>query len=308
MTTSSDIALRDLLVSLVAFVLPLVAAYVGVSRFRAAGHVVTNYRGRPVALGLVVAWVVWALVVASSALLQGGATPWPQLIVVVVVAVLGTLDDFRGSGDAKGFKGHLGALAQGRVTTGAAKLFGIAVVSLVAGWWIAWDGGGRVSAGLLGRGLLDALAIALLANLVNLLDLRPGRALKSYSAIAVLLVLMAWVPAALALSFSAAAALLLSALAGLLVLFAPVVACWRLDLGEVAMLGDGGANVAGAVLGCLAAATLPTSELAVLVAIALVLNLASERVSFSAVIESNGLLRWLDGLGRLPATSGDAHS
>jgi hypothetical protein len=31
------------------------------------------------------------------------------------------------------------------------------------------------------------------------------------------------------------------------------------------------------------------------------LNLASERVSFSRVIDRTAPLRWLDGLGRLPA-------
>jgi hypothetical protein len=81
----------------------------------------------------------------------------------------------------------------------------------------------------------------------------------------------------------------------------PVLVVWRYDLGERAMLGDAGANAAGALAGFLLAWRSPLWLLAVLVVVLLALNVASERVSFSEVIERVGFLRWLDGLGRLPA-------
>ena len=84
-------------------------------------------------------------------------------------AAFGGYDDLAGDGDRRGFRGHLGALAQGEVTTGAVKLGGIGAAGLVAA---AVLGGGpadlAINAGLVAGG----------ANLLNLFDLRPGRAIK----------------------------------------------------------------------------------------------------------------------------------
>jgi hypothetical protein len=72
------------------------------------------------------------------------------------------------------------------------------------------------------------------------------------------------------------------------------------DLAERAMLGDTGANGAGALVGAaLVAATGRRGRLALLLGLT-ALNLASERVSFTAVIERTPVLRDLDALGRRP--------
>jgi hypothetical protein len=103
---------------------------------------------------------------------------------------------------------------------------------------------------------------------------------------------------ALSLQFLGIGGVKLSLLA---LVFGPVFAVWRYDLGERAMLGDAGANAAGALAGFLLAWQSPLWLLAVLAVVLLALNLVSERVSFSGVIERVSFLRWLDGLGRLPA-------
>jgi hypothetical protein len=70
------------------------------------------------------------------------------------------------------------------------------------------------------------------------------------------------------------------------------------DLRERCMLGDTGANVLGGAAG-LALATSVSTTAAWIVALALAaLNLASERVSFSRVIDRVAPLRWMDRLGR----------
>ena len=81
----------------------------------------------------------------------------------------GVLDDLAGSGKRRGLKGHLGALAHGEVTTGSVKLAGLAATGLAGGLLL----GGRRS-----DVLINAALIAGGANLLNLFDLRPGRAVK----------------------------------------------------------------------------------------------------------------------------------
>jgi len=65
------------------------------------------------------------------------------------------------------------------------------------------------------------------------------------------------------------------------------------------MLGDCGANALGAALGA-AAAGLPRPARIALLAGITALTAASEKVSFTKVIERTPALRWLDMLGRRP--------
>ena len=69
------------------------------------------------------------------------------------------------------------------------------------------------------------------------------------------------------------------------------------DLREEGMLGDAGANALGAVVGTMVLAG-PMWLVWAAAAVLLALQLASERVSFTRVIESNRVLRAADRLGR----------
>jgi hypothetical protein len=244
-----------------------------------------NYRGHilPTAVGVIAALAVLAvdavvtLVVAAGAEPDADAVRGLRLVTVASLgfALLGLLDDLGGAGESGGFRGHLGALAHGRLTTGAAKLFGGAAVAVVV-----------VSArepDSLGRLLADGALVALAANLGNLFDRAPGRTTKvTLVAFAVL------VAAAGAEPVLAGVALAVGAGAGLL----------TADLSERLMLGDAGANVLGAALGLgVVLACSPGVRTAVLVVVAL-LNLASERVSFSRVINAVPPLRTADRWGR----------
>jgi hypothetical protein len=119
---------------------------------------------------------------------------------------------------------------------------------------------------------------------VNLLDRAPGRAGKASLALAVAPVLLA--PA----DWTVASAGLLGSLVAVL---AP-------DLKEKAMLGDAGANPLGAVLGLGLAVSIEEPARLATVAILLALNAASERWSFSRIIERTPPLAALDRLGRRP--------
>jgi UDP-N-acetylmuramyl pentapeptide phosphotransferase/UDP-N-acetylglucosamine-1-phosphate transferase len=253
-----------------------------------SGLLRTNFRGSRVAVvgGIVILAGLLAgevgLTLAYLLHPRGGAGPtfasrdhWGLLVVALGFFGLGLLDDVAGNARSRGFRGHARALARGEVTTGALKALGGAAIGLMAG--ALWEG-------RLGPALLDAAILALAANFVNLLDLRPGRASKGFLVAWVVLASIAWGSAYVVLTLPVAAATLLW--------LAP-------DLGERGMLGDVGANLLGAVLGAGAILSLGLSgRLAVLGGL-VALTAAAERWSFSRAIDATPPLRWFDQLGRV---------
>jgi UDP-GlcNAc:undecaprenyl-phosphate GlcNAc-1-phosphate transferase len=246
----------------------------------------TNHRGEPVTLLEGPAVAVGATAGAlAQAVVGSGRSGAAMALAAAGAAAFGGYDDLAGSGTRRGFRGHLGALRHGEVTTGAVKLGGIGVTGIASA---ALAGGSPadvvINAGLVAGG----------ANLLNLFDLRPGRAIKVAVASGALI--------AAGGSLSGRADVAAPRLAAGLGLLPPLAAALTLlleDLAERAMLGDCGANALGAMLGA-AATTLPRSARIALLAGITGLTAASEKVSFTKVIERTPALRWLDMLGRRP--------
>jgi UDP-N-acetylmuramyl pentapeptide phosphotransferase/UDP-N-acetylglucosamine-1-phosphate transferase len=238
-----------------------------------------NHRGAPLSLlegpaaaaGLVAGAVVGAAdrrTATACAVAAAGA------------AAFGLVDDLtEDTGRSrKGLRGHLGALAHGELTTGGLKVLGIGATSLVAAAILPdRDGAGRLVR-LVDVGTSGAL-VAATANLLNLLDLRPGRALKAAGLASAPLLAGRAGPVSGAVLGAAAAAL-------------------PRDLGESDMLGDGGANALGALLGVGAVLAHGRPGRLALLAGAVGLTLASERVSFTEVIARTPVLREIDAWGR----------
>jgi hypothetical protein len=254
-----------------------------------------NFRGVSVYNGLGIVWFVWLISfwIGGHLLLTLHIEQplWiryltPLFPVLAGSCAFGLFDDWAGSNKIKGFSGHLKALARGQLTTGGLKFLGIGFLSLFLAISLYYEGAASIP-----RVLLVTCAVALSANLMNLFDLRPGRAQKIY-----------FIGLAIALVFIAAFGVVrlqgwdLAALAfaGL----GPLLAVWRFDLGEKGMIGDAGANSMGVFLGFLYATALPTWALAIVAAGLAAVNLLSERVSFSKIIETNATLSALDEWGR----------
>lgn len=246
----------------------------------------TNYRGEslPTAAGIIIPLVVIIVeagraIAAAVGVGDAGGPPLSRTLVIAVVtgfALLGLVDDVAGDARDHGFRGHLAAMAEGRLTTGALKLLGggalaTVVVSPAAG-------------GSLGRLAADAALVALAANLGNLLDRGPGRAIKATIA--------AFVVLALATQWSAA-------LSGVAVVVGCALALLLDDLHERLMLGDAGSNVLGATVGFGAVAACAPSTRNALLAVLVALNVAAEVVSFSRIIDAVPPLRAIDRAGRL---------
>ncbi|MFC8801612.1 hypothetical protein ACFT2C_28080, partial [Promicromonospora sp. NPDC057138] len=243
----------------------------------------TNHRGEPISLleGPAVA----AGLVAGAAV-GGGNAPGATAFATAAAGGFGLVDDLAEdtSVRTKGLRGHLGALKEGRLTTGGLKVLGISGSALVAA-----AVGTRRTGGAFGHlvdvGLNGAL-IGGTANLINLFDLRPGRALKA--------------GAAASLPFVLGGAGATGAVLGAAAAAAPG------DLGEKDMLGDGGANALGALVGSQIAFGAPRAVRWAALAGVVGLMLASEKVSFSKVIAGNEWLNKVDMLGRRPAPVVDA--
>lgn len=245
-----------------------------------------NYRGHPVATAAGVILPLALVVVEAGRAVAGAAgfgpagAPPPArmavLLVVVGMGLVGVFDDLAGSGDARGFRGHLSSLARGRLTSGGVKVLAGSAVALIA---VAPFAGSSI-----GRLLADASLVALAANLGNLFDRGPGRAVKVGAA------------AFVGLTVATAGAV---ALTGAAVVAGAALALLLDDLRERLMLGDSGANALGGAVGAgVVVACAGATRNAVLVAL-VVLNAASEMVSFTRVIDAVPPLRALDRAGRL---------
>jgi UDP-N-acetylmuramyl pentapeptide phosphotransferase/UDP-N-acetylglucosamine-1-phosphate transferase len=243
-----------------------------------------NYRGHPLpigaGLGLVVAVVAVQAAYTTLTVLgvdraaDGGFSRGLALGAALGFGLLGLVDDLAGSGARRGFAGHVGALVRGELTTGMLKLAGGGLVALALAGPIAGQRPGAF--------VVRALVIALAANTANLFDRAPGRVLK------------VWL---LAFAVLATVTRLPDELAGPAVVAGASVALLMPDLRERCMLGDTGANVLGAAFGVGVALTGTTTANLVVLAVLVVLNAASEWVSFSRVIDTVPPLRWLDRLG-----------
>jgi len=195
---------------------------------------------------------------------------------------------------AKGFKGHVGALLKGRLSAGLIKVLGISTAGIASAALIDLQNGELTDER---RPLIRRLwnvgvgggVIAGAANVVNLFDLRPGRALKVVTLLSAPLSRPAGEKSRATAAGGATTALAVSAAAG---------AAMAEDLDGKTMLGDGGANALGALLGLAYIARTGMIGRHVALAGVAALIAASEKVSFTKVIAETPVLRELDELGR----------
>ena len=319
--------------------LPVVGAGIGVcaglgyvlrrKRIKASQWERTNFHGVTVSLrgGVAMAGASVASAAVASALSDQPRAALGGVVASLGGGLAGYIDDVdQGAHDggkvAKGLKGHLGALAHGQVTTGVIKIAGIGASALAASALV-----GSKATSVSGKAAdlaLNTVLIAGTANLANLLDLRPGRALKATVLVATPLSYFSCAAAktpASGASVTSATASVASGASGaasatpaapasasgasaqrLLAsgLNAAAITALVEDLQETTMLGDTGANAAGALLGTSLAAN-DSWKLRLGTTLGVVgLILASEKVSFSKVIAANPALNWLDQLWRRP--------
>jgi UDP-GlcNAc:undecaprenyl-phosphate GlcNAc-1-phosphate transferase len=277
---------------LIAFFVALLGAPVLLRGLQEAGFVRTNYAGRevPVPSGILIPLAAFVALGISAPLdrllnddILGGAGLVGVMIYIIGVCLLGAIDDLLGTPviegglgrqDPRGVRGHAKATFSGGFSTGAVKAVGSLGLAAFA-------------MGLIVPGDLEyLLAIALVVvttNLFNLLDLRPGRALKVFFVVAVGLCIGAWTLEPVWLT-------------GVFLGSLPVLLYY--DLGEQGMLGDTGSNAIGAIAGVWMVLTLSTTAQVIALAVVVLITLYGEFRSISQLIDRTPVLRFLDRLGR----------
>ncbi|RDY24831.1 glycosyl transferase [Romboutsia maritimum] len=185
----------------------------------------------------------------------------------------GVLDDIIGNRNVSGLKGHFKSLYKGNLTTGGFKaLFG-GFVGLIISIGISKDPVDIV---------VNTLIIALSTNLMNLLDLRPGRAIKAYLSIMVIIFLT-----------------LTGYVKVLPLLIVPnVLAYFNYDLKARAMMGDTGSNVLGISIGILVIFGYSLNIRIGWLVFLVFIHILTEKYSLTKIIEKNKLLNFIDKLGR----------
>lgn len=231
-----------------------------------------NWRGKriPGMTGIIFPLIISVAGIPLAAAAAGDNNFVLYLFAVFGTAMLGLLDDMLGDAGPKGLKGHLSFFwRQRKISTGLLKAVGSGVI---AGWVVLAIKSESI--------VVDWLLLLLTINLINLLDLRPGRALK-----ATLLVFI------LALLLPLSDYRLLAVTSGV------ILAYLRYDLLGLVMLGDAGSNTLGMIAG-LALLDAPVAVKTGLVLVLALLHAAAERYSFTRLIDGNKWLKKMDEWGR----------
>ncbi|MFQ9999292.1 MAG: glycosyl transferase [Intestinibacter bartlettii] len=192
---------------------------------------------------------------------------------IMAMFFAGALDDLIGNRNVSGLKGHFKSLFKGELTTGGFKaLFG-GFVGLVVSVCI--------SSSIVDI-IVNTLIIALSTNLMNLFDLRPGRAIKAY------LVIM--IPIYITLTGYTKVFPLL--------ILPNVLAYFNIDLKARGMMGDTGSNVLGISIGVLMALGYGIKVRLAWLVFLILMHLITEKFSLTKIIEKNRVLKFIDNLGR----------
>jgi UDP-N-acetylmuramyl pentapeptide phosphotransferase/UDP-N-acetylglucosamine-1-phosphate transferase len=248
------------------------------SLLKHAGCTLKNYRGSEVIFGMGIVFVPVLITSAAFVLLLDNtkfSIFIPYLFAVCAIGFAGLLDDLIGIKQVKGLKRHIEAFVKGELTTGFVKAFIGFISSIVISYGI--------SISMLDF-ILNIFNIALFTNALNLMDLRPGRCIKAFCAIGVIIVISNLME-------------VLSLLPLIIMLTASLIYV-DYDLKEVCMLGDTGSNILGITLGYFSSITFDTSGKVIIFLALFLLNAAAEKFSITKLISNNRFLNYLDNLGR----------
>ncbi|MBI4744664.1 MAG: hypothetical protein HY776_07610 [Actinobacteria bacterium] len=255
-------------------ILPLLLSFL-----KQAGYTRENFSGKliPVGSGILIPLIFLILLFFDYLVfkkLSDNKLVLPFLIAIIGMSFLGLLDDLFGDRSIGGFKGHFGKLKEGHITTGVLKALGGGVLSL----FIV-----RFFTNNIVINFLDALLMALFINIFNLLDTRPGRTLKVFLFLSLIIFIIA---------FKAELVVLMALFIGI------ALALIKTDLSGRSMMGDVGSNSLGAIIGLSFVIVFNIIAKVIFLILLILIHLFTEKHSITETISKIKFLDYLDRLGR----------
>ncbi|MBF1049162.1 glycosyl transferase [Peptostreptococcus sp.] len=243
-----------------------------------SGMIRENYRGDmiPVGLGLV---FIPSLVINSIILIYSNIVPekiimiYMLLFASIAMSFVGIIDDSLGNRGVTGLIGHFKALFKGSLTTGAFKALLGGFVGLTLAVTLSKS---------IPNIIVATLVVALSTNMMNLFDLRPGRAIKAYVILAIIIFLAS-------AKFNREVMMLI---------VPAVLAYFYFDLRALTMMGDAGSNVLGVSIGVFIVSSFDLPVQLVSLVLLVAIHVLTEKFSLTKIIENNKFLNYVDKLGR----------
>lgn len=243
-----------------------------------SGMIRENYRGDmiPVGLGLV---FIPSLVINSIILIYSNIVPekiimiYMLLFASIAMSFVGIIDDSLGNRGVTGLIGHFKALFKGSLTTGVFKALLGGFVGLTLAVTLSKS---------IPNIIVATLVVALSTNMMNLFDLRPGRAIKAYVILAIIIFLAS-------AKFNREVMMLI---------VPAVLAYFYFDLRALTMMGDAGSNVLGVSIGVFIVSSFDLPVQLVSLVLLVAIHVLTEKFSLTKIIENNKFLNYVDKLGR----------
>lgn len=238
-------------------------------------HLETNYKGEriPVGSGSIIPFSL--LFITPFIDNQHLTNDWMNYYLLsFALGIIGFVDDRYGNKEVKGIKGHLLHLIKDKkISTGLLKLILISFVGFLISiklyeQWLTI--------------LLATITFSIWTNIINLLDVRPGRAIKGFLILAFITIFF---------HFSEIGFLeWLTILLALLLFIVDIMEWW--------MLGDTGSNIIGGIVGYWIILHSSQIELLLYLLIGSLLTIYAEKKSFSRWIDSHPIIKKIDHWGR----------
>ncbi len=236
-----------------------------------------NYRKQPIPIGMGLVFIlVQSFVILIFALYENtnDTFVFSYIISILMIGLIGIIDDIIGEKEVKGFKGHITSLLKLKLTTGGLKLIIGGAAALIVSLIISIN---------FIELIVNILIIGLFTNLINLFDLRPGRACKVFILLSIILIISAKLR-----GYN----YIISSLLGIILVYLPY------DLRVKSMMGDAGSNVLGMTLGVFCAGTQPFSIKVLYLVVLVTIHIITEFYSLTEIIDNNKILCYIDKLGR----------
>lgn len=260
-------------------ILPFMMRFTFQSRIRRK-----NYKGVHIPCTSGLAFSVYIVLICGFLILYNSVTYRLQPFTIDILSVLsgilsasytGFIDDIEGDESHKGIKGHVSALLKLEFTSGVIKASTGFIIAFIISF--SWDLG-------LAESILNGFIICLMQNFINLLDLRPGRAVKTYGVLLFLSLLFA----ALKPVFSCVC----------ISTFIVLLFYLHYELNEKCMMGDTGSNTLGILLGIAIASSSGYAYKIIILIFLILTHIFSEKRSINSLIEKVRVLKYIDMIGR----------